>query len=33
MGQVIFAKVYPIKELPAVEEILRLLSEQQFTVK
>ena len=33
MGQVIFAKVYPIKELPDVEEILRLLSEQQFTVK
>ena len=33
MGQVIFAKVYPIKELPDVEEILSLLSEQQFTVK
>ena len=32
-GQVIFAKVYPIKELPDVEEILSLLSEQQFTVK
>jgi peroxiredoxin len=33
MGQVIFAKVYPIKEPPDFEEILSMLSEQQFTVK
>ncbi len=33
MGQVVFGKVYPISELPDIEKILSLLSEQQFTVK
>lgn len=33
MGQVVFGKVYPINELPDIEEILNLLGEQQFTVK
>lgn len=33
MGQVLFGKVYPINELPDIEEILNLLGEQQFTVK
>jgi peroxiredoxin len=33
MGQVVFGKVYPISELPDIDEIINLLSEQQFTVK
>ncbi|MFC2024017.1 redoxin domain-containing protein [Chloroflexota bacterium] len=33
MQQVIFAKVYEISELPDIEEVLDLLSKQQFTVK
>jgi peroxiredoxin len=32
MGQVVFAKVYPIKELPDIEEIISMLGGQQFTI-
>jgi peroxiredoxin len=32
MGQVVFAKIYPIKELPDIEEIISILGEQQFTI-
>jgi peroxiredoxin len=33
MGQVVFGKVYPVAELPDIEEIISLLGEQQFSVK
>jgi peroxiredoxin len=32
MGQVVFAKTYPIKELPDIEEIITMLGGQQFTI-
>jgi peroxiredoxin len=32
MGQVVFAKVYPIKEVPDIEEIISMLGGQQFTI-
>jgi len=33
MGQVVFAKVYPLPELPDIEEILNILGNQQFTIQ
>jgi len=32
LGQVVFARTYPIKELPDIEEIITMLGGQQFTI-